>query len=156
MLRISKLADYGTVIMAYMAQGSRRTFSAADIAEELHLSPPTVSKILKMLARGGLLSATRGSQGGYALARPANAISIAEIIDVMEEQPFGLTECSSLSGRCAQESLCNVRANWMRINHAVRLALEGVKLIDLTRPQPVAFHAPLPATRIEQHMEEQQ
>lgn len=138
MLRISKLADYGTMVLAYMARRPERLCSAADIAEALHLGQPTVSKILKTLARHQLLVAFRGINGGYTLARAPHSISVAQIIDAMEDQPFGLTECSSLEGLCSQEEGCLIRANWKRINVVVRRALEGVTLADMiSAPLPV-------------------
>jgi FeS assembly SUF system regulator len=134
MLRISKLSDYGTIMLAYMAEQPKKLHSAAELAEALELGPATVSKILKALAKSSLLSAFRGANGGYALARAPEEITLAEVIDALEEQPFGLTECSSHEGNCAQEVSCVMRANWMRINDIVRQALEGVTLADMIRP----------------------
>lgn len=136
MLRISKLSDYGTVMLAYMAARPKDLHSAAELADALQLGQATVSKILKALAKKSLLIAYRGASGGYALARAPEAIQLAEVIDALEEQPFGLTECSSLEGTCAQEVSCVLRANWMRINGIVREALEGVSLADMLRPLP--------------------
>lgn len=137
MLRISKLADYGTMVLAYMGRRPEQLCSAAEIAEALHLGQPTVSKILKILARQELLVAFRGTHGGYALARAPHAITIAQVIDAMEDLPFGLTECSSLEGLCSQEESCLIRANWKRINVVVRRALEEVSLADLVTPAPL-------------------
>jgi FeS assembly SUF system regulator len=136
MLRISKLADYGTMVAAYMARRPDQLFSAADIAEELGLGQATVSKILKMLGRDTLVLSVRGVAGGYTLARSPQLITVAEIIDAMEEQPFGLTECSAADGACAQEATCIIRGNWRRINVAVRRALDEVSLADMIRPSP--------------------
>ncbi len=133
MLRISKLSDYGTIMLAFMAERPKDLHSAAELAEALQLGPATVSKILKALAKNSLLIAYRGASGGYALARPPEAITLAEVIDALEEQPFGLTECSSHEGNCAQEVSCVMRANWVRINDIVRQALEGVSLADMIR-----------------------
>ena len=134
MLRISKLSDYGTIMLASMAERPKVLHSAAELAEALQLGQATVSKILKALAKHSLLTAFRGASGGYALARPPEEITLAEVIDALEEQPFGLTECSSHEGNCAQEVSCVMRANWMRINDIVRQALEGVTLADMIRP----------------------
>ena len=136
MLRISKLADYGTVMMSLMARQPGETYSAAKISARLGIGQPTVSKILKLLARGSLLSAQRGVNGGYALARTPEGISVAQIIDAIEGMPSGLTECSSMPGACVQESGCPIRGNWRKINRAVRRALEDVTLADLVVPNP--------------------
>jgi len=138
MLRISKLADYGTVMMSLMARAPRETYSAAKISERLGVGQPTARKILKLLARGELVLAQRGVHGGYALARSPEAISVAQIIDAIEGIPTGLTECSSMPGVCAQESGCPIRSNWRKISQAVRHALEDVKLSDLIVPEPAA------------------
>lgn len=138
MLRISKLADYGTMVLAYMARRPDQLCSAAEISHALHLGQPTVSKILKMLARQELLTAYRGTNGGYTLARPPEGITIAEVIDAMEDQPFGLTECSALEGLCHQEESCQIRANWKRINVMVRRSLEQVSLAEMVGPIPTS------------------
>ncbi|ENO95982.1 SUF system Fe-S cluster assembly regulator [Thauera phenylacetica] len=145
MLRISKLTDYGTLILTHMAGHPGRVHSAAGLAEALGLGLPTVSKVLKTLGRHELVSSQRGAHGGYALARPPNRITVADVIDALEEQAFGLTECSSSSGVCAIESDCRIRENWMRINTVVRQALQAVNIADMVHPgHGAAFPAPHP------------
>ncbi|MBN1240924.1 MAG: SUF system Fe-S cluster assembly regulator [Gammaproteobacteria bacterium] len=130
MLRMSKLTDYGTMVLAQLAatEGSLATCSA--VAEATRLGQPTVSKLLKLLARAGLVVSERGVQGGYALARSADAISAAEIIDALEG-PFAITECSAAAGTCDLESHCRVATAWQRINGSIRRSLESVSLADL-------------------------
>ncbi|GAB1460672.1 SUF system Fe-S cluster assembly regulator [Thauera sp.] len=143
MLRISKLTDYGTLILTHMAGHPDRVHSAAGLAEALGLGLPTVSKVLKTLGRHELVSSQRGAHGGYTLARPPNRITVADVIDALEEQAFGLTECSSSSGVCAIESDCRIRENWMRINTVVRQALQAVNIADMVQPgHGPAFPAP--------------
>ena len=134
MLRMTKQADYGIVLLTQMARQPERRFAASDLASETHLPPPTVSKILKLLARDGLLVSQRGVKGGYRLARDPQAITIAEMI-VALDGPIAFTECiDDFPGECSQESTCRLRANWQRINDAVRTALEGISLDELTHP----------------------
>lgn len=133
MLRMSKLTDYGTIVMTYLARESDRLHAASEIAVEIQVAAPTVSKILKTLTREGLVISHRGVKGGYSLARAASAISMVEIIDALEG-PVGLTECGSNPGVCAQEESCSVRANWQHINNAVRQALAGVTLAQMAQP----------------------
>lgn len=133
MMRMSKLADYSTVVMSYMARDAGALHSAHEVAERVGLKLPTVSKIFKILARGGLVVSTRGVKGGYLLARAPEKISIAEIIDTVDGR-ISLTECSHHAGLCIQESHCSVRGNWQKINLAVRKALESVSLADMSRP----------------------
>lgn len=143
MLRMSKLTDYGTMVLAQLAANGRGLSTASQVADATHLAQPTVSKLLKSLVHAGLVVSTRGVQGGYTLARPASAISAAEILDALEG-PVAITECSSSGGGCDLESFCRVGTAWQRINHSIRRALETVSLADLQQP-----HEPLPALRHE-------
>lgn len=139
MLRMSKLADYGTVVMTYIARKPDRMLSASEISEAVGLEPPTVSKLLKLLLHAGLLTSQRGSRGGYGLAREPLQISVADIIDAIEGYPMGLTECSSVPGLCTRELSCAVRANWQRISRSIREILERVSLAELAEPVPQAI-----------------
>ncbi|HET8699500.1 MAG TPA: SUF system Fe-S cluster assembly regulator [Gammaproteobacteria bacterium] len=127
---MSKLTDYGTMVLAQLAANDGGLSTAGQVADATHLGQPTVSKLLKSLVRAGLVVSTRGVQGGYALARPATAISAAEIIDALEG-PVAITECSSTGGGCNLESYCRVGMAWQRINFSIRKALESVSLADL-------------------------
>lgn len=134
MLRMTKQADYGIVLLTRMACEEERRFAAPELAEETHLPLPTVSKILKVLSRAGVLDSTRGVKGGYCLARQPEHINVADMIEALEG-PIAFTECIEDSpGTCTQESSCQVRGNWQRINEAVRGALEHITLADLTAP----------------------
>src|SRR5690606_26396139 len=136
LLRISKLIDYGPLVLTHMAGCPDRVFSAADLAATLRLGQPTVSKILKLLGQHELVKSSRGARGGYTLGRPADQISIAHIIDALEEQPFGLTECTATPGACSVEAGCHIRTKWQRINAIVRRTLEDVSVADMVRPIP--------------------
>ena len=137
MLRMSKLTDYGTMVLAELAANGTGLSTAGQVADATHLGQPTVSKLLKSLVHSGLVVSTRGVQGGYALARPAAAISAAQIIDALEG-PVAITECSSASSGCGLESFCRVGMAWQRINHSIRKALENVSLADLqSRREPL-------------------
>lgn len=136
MLRMSRLADYSTVVMAHLARHPDRVFSASEVAHETRVALPTVSKIFKILAKGDLLVSRRGAKGGYLLARQPSEITLAHIIDALEG-PVGLTECSTSDGACAQESSCSIRGNWQTINRTVRRALETVTLAQLIEPPAV-------------------
>lgn len=130
MLRMSKLTDYGTMVLAQLAASDAGWTTASQVADATHLGPPTVSKLLKALVHAGLVVSSRGVQGGYALARAPAAITAAEILDALEG-PVALTECSSTNGGCDLESYCRVGTAWQRINTSIRKALEGVSLADL-------------------------
>ena len=134
MFRISRLTDYGIVVMAHLAEcKDDDSHNARELAEETQLPAPVVSKILKSLTRAGLLISQRGSKGGYSLARTPGEISVVEKITALEG-PVGITECTIQPGACAQESSCQVRDPWQRINSAVHAALEKITLADLAEP----------------------
>ena len=133
MLKLSKLTDYGIVVMTHLAQEPSQVHAAGDVAGAIRVAVPTVSKVLKRLSRAGLLVSARGSKGGYRLARMPAAISVAQVIDALEG-PFAITECASDGGNCSQESHCAERANWQRINDNVWHALAGVSLADMVVP----------------------
>ncbi|MCP4043800.1 MAG: SUF system Fe-S cluster assembly regulator, partial [Gammaproteobacteria bacterium] len=130
MLRLSKLTDYGILVMTYLAMEPSRLHASNEIALETKVASPTVSKLLKLLSRAGLLESERGSKGGYRLARRANDISIAQVVNALEG-PVALTECSSESGNCVQESSCSIRISFQRINNAILRALEEVSVAEM-------------------------
>jgi FeS assembly SUF system regulator len=133
MLRISRLTDYATVVMTCLAASPGDVLSTAQIAECTRLELPTVSKLLKLLGRAGLVESFRGVNGGYRLARAATDISLAEIVEALEG-PLGMTECSVAAGQCDFEAHCSVRGNWQRINQAVGGALKAMSLADMLQP----------------------
>ena len=135
MITLSKMADYGTVVMTSMVHEPERSRSAAEVAAAIHVPVPTVSKILKMLTRGGLLVSVRGIRGGYLLARPSSEITLVDIIHAMDG-PIGMTECSVTPGLCTQESGCAVRATWQRVNQAVLGVLREITLDQMVVPVP--------------------
>ena len=133
MLRITKQADYGIVLLTRMASDPDRLYTANEMAAEAGLPHPIVSKVLKLLVRGGVLSSHRGVKGGYSLNRSAEEITVFDIVTVLEG-PIAITECIDDSpSECSQEPHCPVRGNWQRINRAIQLALEEITLADMTR-----------------------
>jgi FeS assembly SUF system regulator len=136
MIRISRITDYGIVLMAHLAERDEDTpRNAREVAESTQLPLPVVSKILKALAREGLLVSHRGTKGGYSLARDSREIFVTEMLGALEG-PFGLTECTLHPGACPQESNCQVREPWQRINRVVHDALAHITLADLVGPLP--------------------
>lgn len=129
MLRLSKLADYGIIILHCLAD-ELQFLSAKEIARRVHLSLPTVSKILKILSEAGLVVATRGAVGGYRLTKPSTAMSITEVITAIDGQP-ALTECSEKGDNCAYNSVCSVKHNWQKINQFILDTLSQITLADM-------------------------
>jgi FeS assembly SUF system regulator len=141
MLRISKLSDYGTMVLACLAAQPGARHTAAAVAERTRLGLPTVSKLLKSFHRAGLVTSVRGSHGGYQLARPATGISAAEIIDAIEG-PVAITECSGDHGACDLETVCSTGSAWQRVNVAIRRSLDQLSLAQLSGQEAVAVWRP--------------
>lgn len=140
MLKVSRLTDYGTMILGCLAQTEGQSLSATRIAEATRLKLPTAQKLLKQLTVRGLVRSERGATGGYRLARTAVDINAVEILEALEG-PMALTECSHSEGHCKLESFCTVGGAWQQINGAIRGALVEVTLADLRRSAP-SFQTP--------------
>jgi FeS assembly SUF system regulator len=141
MLRISKLTDYGTMVLACLASHPDRRHTATAVAARTRLGLPTVSKLLKSFHRAGLVTSARGARGGYQLARPATTISAAEIIDAIEG-PVAITECSGQHSACDLETVCSTGSAWQRVNAAIRRSLDELSLAQLSGQQAVAVWRP--------------
>ena len=134
MFRLSKVTDYGIVLLAQLARSEDRDAqNAQKLALEVDLPAPMVSKILKSLARHEILESQRGSKGGYRLARSPAQLTVAEMIAALEG-PLGLTECTLAPDLCAHEGSCAVQSPWQVINRVIHDALETVTLADLIDP----------------------
>lgn len=140
MIRISKLADYAVALMAQMAQGAQETRTSTGLSEATGVSLPTVTKLLKQLAKGGLLSATRGKSGGYKLSRDGSMISLLDIIQAIDG-PVGLTECCAAEGVCSREAVCSPKRAMREVSAAISQALRSVSLESVAR-QPAASAGP--------------
>ena len=132
-MRLSSMADYAVVTMSAAARhcGGARV-SSAQLASETGLPVPTVQKLVTMLTGAGLLRSVRGQRGGLQLARPAAAISLADIVEAVEG-PIALTSCVTGKHDCALEACCSVRPHWGAVNAAMRGALADVPLTRLAR-----------------------
>lgn len=134
-MRLSSLADYAVVMMSAAARhcGEAR-INAAQLAGETGLPLPTVQKLVSRLSSAGLLRSARGQHGGFKLARPAAAISLAEIIEAVEG-PIAMTACVEMGKHdCGLEGHCAVQPHWPVVNAAVRGALGSVSLSSLSTP----------------------
>jgi len=133
-IRLTRQTDYGIVLMTLLAADPERIANAPELAQEARLPQPIVSKVLKLLARDGLLASHRGVKGGYGLARKPEEISLSEIIFALEG-PIAMTECIDGSpGDCSQEPVCPVRGHWQVINRAIDRALHGLSLAEMAQP----------------------
>jgi FeS assembly SUF system regulator len=131
-MRLSSMTDYAVLVMSAAARhcGHARV-SAAQLAAETGLPVPTVQKLVSRLTASGLLRSARGAGGGLKLARPAAAVTLADIVEAMEG-PIALAACHE-PGRheCTLEDCCTVRPHWPEVNAALRGALAQVPLTRL-------------------------
>ncbi|TGX54937.1 SUF system Fe-S cluster assembly regulator [Sphingomonas gei] len=135
-MRLSSLADYAVVMMAAAARhcGASCRLNATLLAGETGLPLPTVQKLVSKLSAAGLIESARGTGGGFRLARPPAAITVADIVEAIEG-PIALTICvDAARDDCAMGGTCRVMPHWSTINGAVRGALAGVSLASLTHP----------------------
>jgi FeS assembly SUF system regulator len=141
---MSKLTDYAIVLLAHLARSSK-TLTAQELAERSGVPSPTVSKLCKELSKVGLVVSHRGRNGGYGLARPAERISVAEIVEALEG-PIALTECLS-AGRavCGLEPSCPAKASWDPVSRAIQDALQGLPLSAIV-PSRTGHEEPAPVT----------
>lgn len=137
MFRINKLTDYAVVLLVDMAR-SNRVRAAHQIAADTGVPGPTVAKVMKALVRSGLVRSARGASGGYLLARPADRIRVADMIQALEG-PIALTACvETAEDTCDRETFCPMAGHWNRVNGAVRRALESITLAEMAADAPVA------------------
>ena len=144
MLRVSKLTDYATVVLAAMAEAPAHLHAASGLAERTRLEMPTVSKLLKQLAAAGLIESRRGVNGGYRLLRAPVAITVLEIYEAMEGK-LAMTDCAEHPGACQRESHCQVQQQWRRISSVIARAMADMTLADLHHPQAIPMRGkPVP------------
>ena len=132
MFRLNRLTDYAVVVMSQMSLRGETLRSAQQIADDTAVPLPTVSKLLNLLGRAGLVVSQRGAAGGYTLSRGPEQISVAEIIQALEG-PIALTACvDGASESCDVESFCPMRGNWNKVNTAIQDALSSVSLAEMS------------------------
>lgn len=133
MLKISRLADYGMVLMDQLVKNKPNRLSASCLSGLTQIPLPTVSKLLKMLSEAKLVHSMRGTQGGYFLERSAEGISVAEVLAAIDGE-FALTECSLSDGNCSLMDHCGLKSSWQPINDAVKSLLSSISLADMKQP----------------------
>jgi FeS assembly SUF system regulator len=148
MLRLSKLTDYAVVVLVRLA-GAQGVQTSPGVAATTGIPEPTVAKVLKTLAAGGLVASQRGARGGYRLLRPLSAIPIADVIAAIDG-PIALAACVDGSAtECESQGLCPVRGRWDPVNDAIHQALTAITLADMAEAQvPRAFRVPAPPAAV--------
>lgn len=141
MIKISKMADYALALMAHMAQTPGVIHTSTGLSREAGLALPSVTKLLKALAKAELLSATRGKAGGYRLSRDPSALTLLDIVEAIDG-PLGLTDCAQGAGSCAREGSCLTKGALMEVSLVIAQSLRSVSLASLgSRSAPSASAA---------------
>jgi len=134
MLRLSKKTDYALLALQHLgSEGASGVASARAIAERFGIPLELLAKILQQLAHHGLVAAHKGIHGGYYLARPADAISIADVVEAING-PMTLTACSPADMRCEQFAACTVRDPLWQIRERIVSVLQATTIADVSRP----------------------
>ena len=133
-MRITTWAEYGLICALHLAKrAGEGPITGREIAAGERLPGDYVEQILLRLRRAGLVNSTRGARGGYSLARPADDISVREVIAASELGTFDLHCVSHPVGeeRCAESQSCSIRPVWMMLQRKIDDVLESVHLGDL-------------------------
>lgn len=155
MFRISKLADYAVTLLAELASGDDVLTTSVSLAARTGLPEPTVAKVIKQLAKGGILDTQRGAKGGYKLARPLSEVTVTDIITLFDG-PIALTSCvdediSNIAGSsCRVGQFCRMRGRWQKVSNALRQTFDNMSIADIIA-DPL-----IPASQIKAQMERQQ
>lgn len=130
MLKLPKLADYGLLLVSCLSE-QEGDLSASVLSRMCRIPLPTVSKVLKLLTQKGLLRSVQGANGGYRLAKKADQISAADVVEAIDG-PVLLMNCSAAAIHdCGEEENCPVQLNYRKINLALKDALSSVTVDDL-------------------------
>ena len=159
MFRISRITDYGIVILSHLAQnlahnGDDSAHNSRELAEQTQLPAPVVSKILKSLTRAGLLDSIRGSKGGYRLARPPAQISVVQMITALEG-PVAMTECRQQVAESDEPYTVEVMRTLLELTEQINSGFDLEELLDhayeslspilqQNKGSRIAFYPPIP------------
>ena len=138
-MKVSAQEEYGLRCLLQMARSSTlESVSIPEISRAEGLSVPNVAKLMRILRLGGLVRSVRGQAGGYTLARPADQISMEEVMRVLGGPVFGPAFCgrhAGLDGTCSHGGDCAVRPVWLKMQEMITAVLARTTLQDLTRSE---------------------
>jgi FeS assembly SUF system regulator len=130
MIRISRLADYGVVVMCEISSNQGRTHSANSLSKKTNMSESAIMKILKLLAKSGLLDSIRGPKGGYFVTKDPKNINVVDVVSAIDG-PVSVTICSNdLHEACEFKSACIAKRGWGVVNNALQTTLSAFTIAD--------------------------
>lgn len=131
MIKLSRMSDYAVVVLEALSRDAGTSLAATQIAQVSNLPEPTVAKVLKLMAGGGVVTSQRGANGGYMLARTPKDITVYDIVTAIEGR-LGLTACVDGGDEpCALEAHCAMSGRWDIVNEAVRETFQSITLDDM-------------------------
>ena len=133
MLKISKMADYSVLVLAHFCSHADIALSVSKLAERLGLNPPTLAKICNQLTVAGILTASRGSHGGYLLAREPATISLYDVVQAVDG-PSHAVSCQKPGQSCSCLSTCHLRGNWGLLNQRFETLMRDITVADFADP----------------------
>jgi len=137
MLRLNRMTDYAILVLGVLQAHDGEVLSSAQIACYANLAQTTVAKLIRQLVSGGLVKTVRGIRGGCHLGRPADEVTIVDVIEVMEG-PIEFTACvDGVNDPCAVQNSCFMSGNWNRVNEALKKALSEITLAELYDPAEI-------------------
>ncbi|MFN8422665.1 MAG: Rrf2 family transcriptional regulator [Anaerolineae bacterium] len=132
-ISLSKRGDYAVRAVLDLARhegdGRRKT---REIAAAMNIPAGYLSQILAALVQSGLVVATAGRDGGYRLARPADAVSLLDVIRAIDG-PVGVQECLLRGIPCGADGFCAVHEAWSRAQEALNEELASTRFAELAR-----------------------
>lgn len=136
-MQITRQADYAVRAVLYLSQlGPDRRAATSQIAQEQQIPPSFLAKIVSQLSVAGLLQTSRGARGGVSLARPADAISLLEVVEAIDG-PIQLNECVSGNGACVFGEVCPMRPVWCDAQAELVYRLKNTTFANFRQPTAI-------------------
>jgi Rrf2 family protein len=134
-MRVSKTEEYGVrLVLSLASSGGQR--SIRELAAGEGLPEPTVAKVVSRLRRAGLVEAARGRNGGYALARPAEALTLASVLAAFTERPFDRSFCTRMTpagAPCVHTRGCGLKPVWHGLDAVIGSFLSRITVADVVQ-----------------------
>lgn len=118
-MQITRQADYAVRAVYYLAKlGSGKRAATSLIAEEQHIPPSFLAKIISQLSIAGILNTSRGARGGVSLAKDPGDITLLDVVEAIDG-PIRLNECVDERGNCSYEDDCPMRPVWVEAQRSL-------------------------------------
>lgn len=135
MLRLSKKVEYSLLAMQVMASKPADVVSAKDISQAFGISSALIAKVLQTLVRAGLVRSFHGVRGGYQLAKHAESISVADVINAIEGCDAAIVECQGEHhDTCEVLDICTIRKPLSELQQRINQTFASMSVAELATP----------------------